>query len=350
MTKSNKPNKIVLPSAEDLLKAGAQFGHSTKRWHPAFAPYIYKERKGIYIINVEKTLQKLQEAVNFLADKLKDGANILIVGGKKQAMSIVKEVGEKYGVFYVNYKWPAGLLTNFSLVSKSINALANMREQYIKKKYLLTKKELLSLKRKIEKSERKFAGLTFMTSVPDVIFIIDSAYEKIALKEARNLGIPVVAMVDSNADPRLVDYPIPINDDAMKSIRLIMDVVSQLLQEFGNDKLKVMRQKFEENLKVLEENIDKSYAHKQSMLSEASEEETEKKTPVGEGKVVRVTAFKPISELKLGKGVEEKLQEAGISSIEVLRKKSYAELRAIKGIGAKTAEKIISVVKKYNGK
>ncbi len=344
----NKSKKIQLswPTVDELLEAGAHFGHSVKRWHPAFAPFIYKRKKGIYVINVEKTLEKLKEAMEYLAKRLANGASLMIVGTKKQASSTVRELGEKYGVFYVDYKWPAGLLTNFERVSQSISALPTLKEQYIKKKYLLTKKELLGIKRKVEKLERRFAGLTFINQVPDVIFIIDIVREKIALKEARKLGIPVVAMVDSNADPRLVDYPIPINDDAVKSIRLVLDLLGEVLAKFGSDKLTVIRQKFAEHLKTLEENVDKAYAYKRE--AEPKEEVVEKKEE--KGRVVRVTAFRPISELGLGPSIEEKLKAAGIDSIEVLRSKSLEELRAIKGIGAKTAEKIISKLREYNGK
>ena len=337
------------PTTDDLLKAGAQFGHSTKRWHPAFAPYIYKESKGIYIINVERTLEKLKEAMKFLENLFKDGGTLLLVGTKKQAAPTVKEVGEKYGVYFVAYKWPAGLLTNFERVSQSINTMLNLREQLIKKRYVLPKKELLTMERRVHKLQRRFEGLAFMTDLPSAVFIIDIAREKIALKEARKLGIPVVAMVDSNADPRLVDYPIPINDDAIKSIRLVMEVLADVLSKYGSDKLKVMRQKFEEQLRVLEENVEKAHAYSASV--QAKQEVTEVKAgakTTGKGKVIRVKTYRPIEQLGLGKGIEEKLQAAGIHSIELLSQKSLAELKAIKGIGAKTAEKIISIVKKYN--
>ncbi len=346
-----KNKSIQFPTTEDLLKAGAQFGHSTKRWHPAFSPYIYKETKGIHIINVEKTLEKLKEAMEFLASKLEEGATVLVVGTKKQASQTVEEVGEKYGVYYVNYKWPAGLVTNFERVGQSINAMLNIREQLIKKKYVLPKKELLSMQRKVAKLERRFKGLSFASKVPDVVFVIDIAREKIALKEARKMGIPVIAMVDTNADPRLVDYPIPINDDAIKSIRLVMDVFSQVLATYGNPKLITMRKKFEDHLKVLEQNVDKAHEYKEGIVDASKsagttkEKSAEKRT---KGKVIRVSAYKPISMLGLGKSTEEKLQAAGITSLEILKQKSYAELKAIKGIGAKTAEKIISLLKQYN--
>ena len=338
-------NLETFPTLEDLLKAGAQFGHSTKRRNPAFSPYIYKQRKGIHIIDIRQTIPALERAVDFLAKVLSNKGRVLLVGTKKQAAPIVKEVGEKYGVYYINGKWPPGLLTNFRVLNQSISKLANLRELYIKKKYVYTKKELLSIKRKIDALSKRFEGVLFMDKLPDVMIITDIVYEKIALKEARTMGIPVIALVDSNADPRLVDYPIPANDDAIKSIRLFFNVFSEVFSKYGTDKLLIMRERFEKQLSLLEKNIDaahatKEAAHKQEVVT-AADKTKEKR------RVVRVSAYKPISVLALGEGIENKLRAAGITSVEMLKTKDLAELKAIKGIGEKSAEKIISIVKKY---
>lgn len=341
---------VVFPTTEELLKSGAQFGHSTQRWHPAFAPYIYREAKGIHIIDVRQTVPALENAVDFLGAAVQKEARVLIVGTKKQAAGIVKEMGEKFGIFYVNDKWPSGLLTNFKTVSQSIQKLQRLQELHIKKRYVLPKKELLSMQREIEKLKARFNGVMFMDRLPQVMIVIDTKYEKIAVKEARAIGIPVVGIIDSNCDPRLIDYPVPSNDDAIKAIRLILGVFSEVLSKYSSKRLVPMREQFAKRLAELNRSIEEE--HRIKVASELPvEQKTETTvTPREEsksGRTVRVTSFRAISELKLPETVLEKLTQAGITSIEQIKEKSFEELKSLKGIGAKTAEKIISVVQKY---
>lgn len=341
---------ISLPTTEDMLKAGAQFGHSAQRWHPAFAPYIYKEAKGIHVIDVRQSIPALEKAVEFLVKAAQKDARILVVGTKKQAAPIVQELGEKYGVYYINDKWPSGLLTNFKTVSQSIQKLQRLQEIHIKKRYILPKKELLSIKREIESLQKRLSGVMFMDRVPHVMIVIDTKFEKIAVKEARALNIPIIGVVDSNCDPRLIDYPIPSNDDAIKAIRLIFGVFSEVLNKYSSKRLVPMREQFVRRLSDLERAIEED--HRIKVASEQQqvvsvETVTPREETAKSGRTVRVTSFHPISDLKLAATVEEKLTQAGITSIEQLKEKTLDELKGLKGVGEKTAEKIISLVKNY---
>ena len=347
--KMNEQVTITFPTTEDLLKAGAQFGHSAQRWHPAFAPFIYKEAKGIHVIDVRKTVPALETAVDFLVKSVQKDARVLIVGTKKQASAIVQEMGEKFGVYYINDKWPSGLLTNFKTVSQSIQKLQKLQELHVKKRYVLPKKELLAIQREIESLKKRFNGVMFMDRPPQVMIIIDTKYEKISVKEARALNIPIIGIVDSNCDPRLVDYAIPSNDDAIKAIRLLFGVFSEVLNKYSSKRLIPMREQFARRLVDLERSVEEE--HRIKVASETVQQTSEPVvTPREEsktGRTVRVTSFKSISELELPETVTEKLTQAGITSIEQLKEKTVEELKGIKGIGEKTAEKIISNVKKH---
>ncbi len=342
---------ITLPTTEELLKAGAQFGHSVQRWHPAFEPFIYKETKGIHVIDVRQTIPAIEKAVDALLKAVQREARVIIVGTKKQAAPIVQEMGEKFGVYYVNDKWPSGLLTNFKTVSQSIQKLQRLQEMHVKKRYILPKKELLAMKREIEKLKKRFNGVMFMDRVPQIMIVIDTKFEKIAVKEARALNIPIIGITDSNCDPRLVDFPIPSNDDAIKAIRLIFGVFSEVLNKYSSKRLIPMREQFAKRLTDLERVVEEEHRIKTASESPISAPVvTQTVTPREEsktGRTVRVSSFHPISELKLATTVEEKLTQAGITSIEQLKEKSLDELKGLKGVGEKTAEKIISVVKKY---
>lgn len=343
----NNEHSITFPTTEELLKAGAQFGHSAQRWHPAFAPFIFKEAKGIHVIDVRKTVPALEAAVDFLVKSVQKEARVLIVGTKKQAAGIVQEMGDKFGVYYVNDKWPSGLLTNFKTVSQSIQKLQKLQEVHLKKRYVLPKKELLSMQREIEKLKKRFNGVMFMDRIPQVMLVIDTRYEKIAVKEARALNIPIVGIVDSNCDPRLIDFPVPSNDDAIKAIRLLFGVFSEVLNKYSSKRLVPMREQFARRLVDLERSVEEE--HRIKVASEAPMTASEPVvTPREEsktGRTVRVTSFRSISELNLPETVTEKLTQAGITSVEQLKEKTLDELKGLKGIGEKTAEKIISIVK-----
>ncbi|HIQ49271.1 MAG TPA: 30S ribosomal protein S2 [Aquifex aeolicus] len=223
---------MAVVSMKELLEAGVHFGHSKSRWNPKMASYIYGVRHGIHIIDLNKTIVMLEEAYHFVSDVIAQGGEILFVGTKKQAKDIIKEEAERCGAFYVNERWVGGLLTNFQTVRKSLmklQTLERMEEEGIFD--VLPKKEVRRLKRKMEKLRKLYNGIRDMKKLPDVVWIVDTIREKIAVSEAKKLGIPVVAVADSNCDPTLIDYPIPGNDDAIKSVKLLTSKIADAVLE-----------------------------------------------------------------------------------------------------------------------
>jgi small subunit ribosomal protein S2 len=206
---------------KDFLEAGVHFGHQTRRWNPKMKEYIYGERNGIYIIDLQKTLKQFKEAAKFVSDLSQEGKALLMVGTKRQAQEAIAEEAKRCMMFYVNHRWLGGLLTNNATIQKSIQRLRELDEMSTDGRYeLLTKKEVQTLERERKHLELNLAGIKDMPGLPDALFVIDSNKEEIAVREARKLGIPVVAVVDTNCDPDLVDYVIPGNDDALRAIRL----------------------------------------------------------------------------------------------------------------------------------
>ncbi|MDO8536433.1 MAG: 30S ribosomal protein S2 [Candidatus Omnitrophota bacterium] len=237
---------------KSLLEAGVHFGHETKRWNPKMKKYIFGEKNKIYIIDLEKTQSAVLKACDFLSKVASEGGNILFVGTKKQAQEIVKEEALRCGMFYVNQRWLGGMLTNFQTIKKSIKRLEDieaMREDGRFDK--ISKKEVSQLNKEAFKLNKNLEGIRSMGKPPKVMFVIDSKKEDIAVKEARKIGIPIVALVDTNCDPDVIDYPIPGNDDAIRSIKLIMSIVADSIlggrQKFAASKAK------EEEVKKIEE-------------------------------------------------------------------------------------------------
>ncbi|MBI5484273.1 MAG: 30S ribosomal protein S2 [Deltaproteobacteria bacterium] len=209
-------------SMKELLEAGVHFGHQTKRWNPKMKPYIFGARNGIYIIDLQKTVRYFKSAYNFVKESVKDGSTVLFVGTKKQAQDSVAEEAARCGMYYVNQRWLGGMLTNFSTVKQSIDRLKKidaMFEDGTIEAY--TKKEALQFERDREKLQKTLGGIKTMSKLPGVMFVIDPKNEEIAVQEANKLGIPVVAVVDTNCDPDPIDYVIPGNDDAIRAIRLL---------------------------------------------------------------------------------------------------------------------------------
>jgi small subunit ribosomal protein S2 len=206
---------------KQLLEAGVHFGHQTKRWNPKMKPYIFGARNGIYIIDLQKTVRYFKNAYNFVRETVQNGDKVLFVGTKKQAQDAIREETERAGQFYVDNRWLGGMLTNFATIKRSIERLKKIEAMSQDGTYqLLTKKEVLGLEREREKLEKSLGGIKGMAKLPGAIFVIDPKKETIAVKEARKLGIPVVAVVDTNCDPDDIDYLIPGNDDAIRAIRL----------------------------------------------------------------------------------------------------------------------------------
>ena len=217
---------------KELLEAGVHFGHQTKRWNPRMKEYIFGERNGIYIIDLQKTLKMFKEASKYVTDLALDGKTILFVGTKRQAQDAIAEEATRCGMFYINQRWLGGLLTNWATVQKSVKRLQELDEMATDGRYdLMTKKEVIKLERERKHLQANLAGIKNMRRLPDALFVVDSNNETIAVKEARKLGIPVVAVVDTNCDPTLVDYIIPGNDDALRAIRLFTSKVADSIVE-----------------------------------------------------------------------------------------------------------------------
>jgi small subunit ribosomal protein S2 len=217
---------------KELLEAGVHFGHQTKRWNPKMKEYIFGERNGIYIIDLQKTLKMFKEASRFIAELSSQGRVILFVGTKRQAQDAISEEATRAGSFYINQRWLGGLLTNWVTVQKSVKRLKELDEMATDGRYeLLPKKEVIKLERERKHLQANLAGIKNMSRLPDAVFVIDSNKEQIAVREARKLGIPVVAVVDTNCDPSEVDYIIPGNDDALRAIRLFASKIADSVVE-----------------------------------------------------------------------------------------------------------------------
>src|SRR5438552_3110997 len=217
---------------KELLEAGVHFGHQTKRWNPKMKEYIFGERNGIYIIDLQKTLKMFKEASKFIAELASQGRIVLFVGTKRQAQDAIAEEAQRCNGFYVNQRWLGGLLTNWVTVQKSVKRLKELDDMATDGRYeLLPKKEVIKLERERKHLQANLAGIKNMSRLPDAIFVIDSNKEQIAVREARKLGIPVVAVVDTNCDPSEVDYVIPGNDDALRAIRLFASKIADSVVE-----------------------------------------------------------------------------------------------------------------------
>ena len=219
-------------SMKQLLEAGVHFGHQTRRWNPKMAEYIFTERNGIYIIDLQKTVKKVEEAYMFVRDASLEGGNVLFVGTKKQAQDAIKEEALRAGMYYVNVRWLGGMLTNFKTIKRSIQKLNNLTKMSEDGTFdLLPKKEVAALQKEMADLERNLGGIKDMKGLPAVMFVVDPKKEANAVAEARKLGIPVVAIVDTNCDPDCIDYVIPGNDDAIRAIKLIASVMADAVLE-----------------------------------------------------------------------------------------------------------------------
>lgn len=225
---------MAVISMKQLLEAGVHFGHQTRRWNPKMAPYIFTERNGIYIIDLQKTVKKIDEAYNFIKDTVADGKSILFVGTKKQAQDAIKEEAERCGMYYVNQRWLGGLMTNNKTIQKRIDFLYDMEKMEEDGTLeLLPKKEVAQMKGKKEKLEKFLGGIKEMKELPGALFVVDPKKERIAVAEAKKLDIPIIAIVDTNCDPEEVDYVIPGNDDAIRAVKLLVSRMADAVIE-GN--------------------------------------------------------------------------------------------------------------------
>lgn len=223
---------VAVISMKQLLEAGVHFGHQTRRWNPKMDRYIFTERNGIYIIDLQKTVKKVEEAYNFVRELAADGGKVLFVGTKKQAQDSVKEEAERCGMYYINQRWLGGTLTNFETIQKRIDRLKKLEKMEEDGTFdVLPKKEVILLKKEMERLEKFLGGIKDMNSLPDALFVIDPRKERIAIAEAHKLNIPIVAIVDTNCDPDEIDYVIPGNDDAIRAVKLLTGKMADAVVE-----------------------------------------------------------------------------------------------------------------------
>jgi small subunit ribosomal protein S2 len=249
-------------SMKQLLEAGVHFGHQTRRWNPKMAEYIFTERNGIYIIDLQKTVKKIEDAYFFIREVAMNGEDVLFVGTKKQAQDSIREEAERCGQFFVNARWLGGMLTNFKTIRKRIERLNQLNDMEANGVFeVLPKKEVIKLKAEMEKLEKYLGGIKTMKRIPGAMFVVDPRKERNAILEARRLGIPVVAIVDTNCDPDEVDYVIPGNDDAIRAVKLIASKIADAVIEGRQG----------EQLTVADEEVEATVADEEELVAEVSE-------------------------------------------------------------------------------
>ncbi len=261
---------MAVVAMKQLLEAGVHFGHQTRRWDPKMAEYIFQARNGIHIIDLQKTSKKLDEAYAFLKEQAEEGKTVLFVGTKKQAQECVKEAAEKCGMYYVDQRWLGGMLTNFDTIRARVQRLKDLEKMQEDGTFdVLPKKEVILLKKEMSKLERNLGGIKEMEKLPGVIFLVDPKKERIAVLEAKKLNIPIIGLVDTNCNPEEVDYAIPGNDDAIRAVKLIADVMANA----------VIEGKQGESFEVSEEeqSSDEEVTDMEQVVEEAEQEETESK-------------------------------------------------------------------------
>lgn len=367
-TKTEKKG-VQIPELIEFLKAGAHFGHKTSAWSPKMKKYIYEVRNGVHIIDLVKSRALLERALKAIEEASNKGY-ILFVGTKGQAATIIQNKAEEVGAFYVNQRWPGGLFTNFKVLKKSVNNLIKMEEELAKGGEDLVKKEVLMLEREVDRLNRIYEGIKFMDKLPSLIIVIDSQVEDIAIKEARIADVPIVALVDTNCNPELVEYPIPANDDSLKSISLYVDLFGKAVDKGKKSEgLIALRKNHRANLKRLreeflaEEERQARMEEQERLRMKAMREGGEiKQGSTGVVRVVKkeknieddikaaeaVKAQKDatsIEELKLSTRTENALKDSGIKNVEGLSGKNKEDLKEIKGIGEKSAEEILEAIK-----
>lgn len=313
---------------KDLLDAGVHFGHPTKRWNPKMKSFIYGSRNGIYIFDLPKTMRKLQEACQFLYTTVAEGGDVLFVATKRQAQDIVRETAEEIGMFHMVERWPGGTLTNTETIRKSIQKMIDLQEMEENGSFdKMPKKEASSKRRELGKLKRSFSGIAEMKKLPAAIFVVDIRREDIAVREANRLKIPVVAMVDTNCDPDPVDYLIPANDDALRSIKIVLEAVKvsieagqsvwQKVKAEEDAKIKAEKAKAEKEKAEKEEAKAKADAEKKSEKKPA-EKKTEKKPAKKktEKKADKKEEAAPVEEAKAEEKAEKKEEAAPVEEVK----------------------------------
>lgn len=290
-------------TVQDLLEAGVHFGHQVKRWNPKMKEYVYGVRNGIYIIDITKTMHQLVDACNYLQSVVYDGGDIIFVGTKRQAQEIIKEAAKNCGMYYVSDRWLGGILTNNSTIRKSISKMHSIDKEIEENGSKMNKKELSSLSRKAEKLHKNLDGICEMRKLPAALVVVDVCNEDIAVREAKKLNIPIVGIVDTNGDPEVVDYPIAGNDDAIRSIRLLVSIVS--------DSVKTATELYQK--KTAEERAEKEKRKAEEAAEEEAKEgrEEKKKTRNISHDKKRISDRKPATKNPVTKKAEEKEKVVG---------------------------------------
>ncbi len=368
LEKTETKNKsFQIPELIDLLKAGCHFGHKKSAWNPRMKKYIYEERNGIHIIDLVKTREILETTLQELS-RLSDKGNILIVGTKGQAASVVQKVAEDNGMFYINKRWMGGLFTNFDGIKKSVQGLIKMEEQLANGLEGFVKKERLLIQRDVERLNRIYRGVKFMDKLPEAIIVVDSKVEKNAIKEARTANIPIIALIDTNCNPDLIDYPIPANDDSIKSISLFVNLLGEVVGQ-SKRSLSVISLRRDHDAKL--ERIGREYEEQKERKVKMEEQERERMKALREGKieadsvgsVVRVVKkeknidaeieaaekvkeeSKSVEDLGLSARIVKSLNDSKIKTVSDLKEKSKEDLLALKGVGEKAVEEILKAIK-----
>lgn len=356
-TKSEKVNdlkqipEVEMPTLDQLLKAGSHFGHRSSTWNPKMKEYIYTQRNGVHIIDLIKTMTCLKTALKTIQEAGNIG-NILIVGTKGQAATMVQQMALQKGAFYVNKRWPGGLFTNFRAVKKSIDKIVKMEQSLANGAEDLVKKEELMMKKEVERLNQIYEGIKFMDKLPALIVVIDSKVEKNAIREANNANIPIVALVDTNCDPSKVKYPIPANDDSLKSISLFIELFSKALDSSRYAKeLTTLRTNHATSL----ESARMSYEAEQARIKAMEEEERMRMKALRTGgeeitnkPVIRLVSHKEsasIKDSKLNTRAKNVLEKAGYKTIDEVSKLSLEQLAQIKGISQAGAKEILNLIK-----
>lgn len=364
-----KKKSFQIPQLIDLLKAGSHFGHKKSGWDPRMQKYIYEVRNGIHIIDLVKTRKKLEEALPQL-EKLSKEGNILIVGTKGQAATLVEKVAEEKGLFYINKRWMGGLFTNFDAIKKSVQKLVKMEEDLANGLEGFVKKEKLLMERDVERLNRIYKGIKFMDKLPAAIIVIDSRVEKNAIAEAREVGVPIFALIDTNCNPDVIDYPIPANDDSIKSISLFIDLFGDVV---GTSKKAQSLIGLRRDHIARLDKLNRAYLAEKERKEKMEEEERERMKALREGKthsegtasvvrvvkkekdldadveaaekVIKETTSKSIEDLELSTRTMNALKEADVKKVGDLKKLSEEEMLEIKGVGKKAVEEITEAIK-----
>jgi len=390
-TKTKKESlNVEIPELLTFLQAGAHFGHKSSGWNPKMEQYIYETRNGVHIIDIIKSRKMLKKALEELSNVV-DKGNVLIVGTKGQAAGTIKKVAKEAGAFYIIKRWPGGLFTNFDTIKKSVQHLVKMEEELAAGGKDLVKKEILLMQRDVERLNKVYEGIKFMDELPKAIIVIDSMVEKNAISESNIAGVPIIALIDTNCDPRLVDYPIPANDDSIKSINLFVNLFSKVIKpgkkpealralrknhsanlenmqrEYLDEKERQEKMEEEDRLRMKalregkisvattgvvrvlkkEKNLDDDFAAAEAVKKEetSKKKEVKKKTPKKKETSKKKEISTKIEDMGFSTRVENALVDVGFKKIEELKGKSKEDLLEISGIGEKSAEEILKNIK-----